>query len=56
MILHPHVQKRAQEEIDMVIGSGRLPNLNDRTQGSLPYVEAIMNEVLRWHNVTPFSE
>jgi hypothetical protein len=56
MVLNPHVQKRAQEEIDAVIGSGRLPNLNDRAQGSLPYVEAIINEVLRWHNATPFSE
>ena len=35
MILYPDVQKKAQEEIDRVVGSDRLPDFQDRK--SLPY-------------------
>jgi len=45
MILHPEAQKRAQAEIDAVVGTGRLPNFDDRK--SLPYVEALFREVDR---------
>ena len=45
MLLYPDVQKKAQEEIDRVIGSDRLPEHTDR--GSLPYVNAVMREGLR---------
>ncbi|QKD59379.2 cytochrome P450 [Fusarium oxysporum Fo47] len=45
--------KKAQEEIDGVIGNERLPNCSDRQ--SLPYVNAIVNEVLRWHPVAPMG-
>lgn len=51
MILFPEVQKKAQEELDRVIGTERLPTFTDRT--SLPYVDAVVKEVLRWHPVTP---
>ena len=44
MILYPEVQKRAQAEIDGVVGSSRLPNFDDRK--SLPYVEALFREVV----------
>ncbi|KAM5376056.1 hypothetical protein ACJA88_007167 [Fusarium oxysporum] len=53
MILYPDVQKKAQEEIDGVIGNERLPDCSDRQ--SLPYVNAIVNEVLRWHPVAPMG-
>ncbi|KJA16392.1 hypothetical protein HYPSUDRAFT_71398 [Hypholoma sublateritium FD-334 SS-4] len=43
---HPEVQKRAQEELDRIVGSSRLPVFEDREQ--LPYIEAIYREVLRW--------
>lgn len=46
MATHPEVQKRAQEELDRVVGSSRLPAFEDRDQ--LPYIEAIYREVLRW--------
>jgi cytochrome P450 len=36
-----------------VIGSARLPNFEDRA--SLPYVEAVLREVLRWHPAVPLS-
>jgi hypothetical protein len=45
MILYPECQRKAQEEIDKVIGIGRLPEFDDRE--SLPYVEWLMQEVLR---------
>ncbi|KAG6898411.1 hypothetical protein C0992_004122 [Termitomyces sp. T32_za158] len=46
MVLHPECQKRAQEEIDSVIGTGHLPDFSDRE--SLPYVECILQETLRF--------
>ncbi|KIL54000.1 hypothetical protein M378DRAFT_93279, partial [Amanita muscaria Koide BX008] len=42
---------KAQEEIDNVVGSYRLPSYEDRP--SLPYVEALYREVHRWRPVTP---
>lgn len=51
MALHPDVQKKAQAELDEVIGSGRLPDFSDRQ--SLPYVNALIMELVRWHIVTP---
>ncbi|XP_017774947.1 PREDICTED: probable cytochrome P450 303a1 [Nicrophorus vespilloides] len=45
LILNPEVQKKAQEEIDSVVGRNRTPSLNDRP--NLPYVEAIVMETLR---------
>jgi cytochrome P450 len=47
MITHPEVQKRAQEEIDCVVGTTRLPDLSDRHQ--LPYIDAIYRELLRYN-------
>lgn len=51
MILYPEAQKKAQEEINRVIGSGRLPDYADREK--LPYVEAFYREAMRWHPTTP---
>ena len=45
MVLHPHVLKKAHEEIDRVVGTSRLPDFDDRE--NLPYIEAIFQEVLR---------
>jgi len=53
MVLHPEAQKRAQDEIDSVIGRDRLPDLSDR--GRLPYVERIFKETLRWQPAVPTS-
>ncbi|KAJ7263401.1 cytochrome P450 [Mycena rebaudengoi] len=39
MVLYPECQKKAQAEIDSVIGSSRLPTFEDRE--NLPYVECI---------------
>ncbi|RDB29712.1 hypothetical protein Hypma_013789 [Hypsizygus marmoreus] len=51
MVLYPDVQKKAQAEIDAVIGQDRLPTLTDRPH--LPYVNAVVSEVLRWNSVAP---
>ncbi|PPQ90225.1 LOW QUALITY PROTEIN: hypothetical protein CVT25_012934 [Psilocybe cyanescens] len=53
MALNPHIQKRAQEELDRVVGSKRLPTLDDRK--SLPYLEAIYRELLRFKPPLPLS-
>ncbi|OBZ76387.1 O-methylsterigmatocystin oxidoreductase [Grifola frondosa] len=53
MTCNPDVQRRAQQEIDAVIGSDRLPNSADREQ--LPYVTALFLEVLRWNPVAPLG-
>ncbi|KAH7915421.1 cytochrome P450 [Hygrophoropsis aurantiaca] len=51
MVLYPEVQERAWLSIQSVIGTARLPNFNDRA--SLPYIDAILRETLRWHPITP---
>lgn len=51
MVLHPDAQSRAQAEIENVVGTGRLPDFGD--EKSLPYVSALVEEVLRWHPVAP---
>jgi len=51
MTLFPDVQKKAQAEIDAVVGPDRLPSFADRD--SLPYTEALVTEVLRWNVVFP---
>ncbi|EEB93814.1 hypothetical protein MPER_07486, partial [Moniliophthora perniciosa FA553] len=53
MLCFPEYQAKAQQEIDRVIGSGRLPNLDDKD--SLPYCNAIMCEVLRWLPIGSFT-
>lgn len=54
MTLYPNVLKRAQEEVDRVIGVDRLPSFSDRK--NLPYIEALVQETLRWENVLPLSK
>jgi Cytochrome P450 len=53
MSLYPEVQKKAQAEIDAVIGPNRLPDFHDRP--SLPYINAIVKESSRWNLVLPLG-
>ena len=53
MALYPEVQKKAQKELDAVVGAERLPDFSDRP--SLPYVSALVKELLRWHPATPMG-
>ncbi|KAF8917162.1 cytochrome P450 [Mucidula mucida] len=53
MVLNPDVLKQAHEELDAAVGRQRLPNFDDRS--SLPLVEAIVLEALRWRPVVPIN-
>ena len=54
MILHPEVLQKAQREMDSVIGTGRLPTHDDRV--SLPYLDCVMSECLRWGVPVPLGK
>ncbi|KAJ7250828.1 cytochrome P450, partial [Mycena haematopus] len=53
MATHLDVQKKAQTEIDTVVGTYRLPKFEDRP--SLPFVEALYRELMRWKPVGPLG-
>ncbi|KAG5952497.1 hypothetical protein E4U58_000765 [Claviceps cyperi] len=53
LILYPEVQRRAQQEIDEVVGGDRLPEFQDRDH--LPYVNALVKETYRWMPVVPIG-
>lgn len=46
MTMYPNVQKKAQAEIDRVVGKDRLPSFSDRDQ--LPYISTMIKEIIRW--------
>ena len=50
MCVFREAQHKAQEELDRVVGESRSPIWADAD--SLPYVSALVNEVLRWRTVT----
>lgn len=45
MVIHQNVYKKAQEEMDRVVGPDRLPDIQDRE--SLPYLRCIILELYR---------
>lgn len=49
MVTHPEVQKKAQEELDRVVGRNRMPNFAD--QPDLVYITAIVREMMRWRTI-----
>ena len=53
LLAFPEVQKRAQDELDAVVGRGRLPSFEDRAH--LPYNVALLREVLRWRTGLPLG-
>ena len=55
MTLYPEIQERAQAQIDSVLGKGwqRLPTFDDRQK--LPYVNAMVLELLRWNPAVPLG-
>jgi len=52
-MLFPSFYKQAQRELDTVIGGDRLPTIQDRLQ--LPFVEAVVLELLRWNVLAPLG-
>jgi len=53
MIKFPEVQRKAQEEIERVVGTDRLPSFHDREK--LPYVDAMVKEAIRWWPIVPMG-
>ncbi|KIJ34399.1 hypothetical protein M422DRAFT_263541 [Sphaerobolus stellatus SS14] len=53
MALNPDVQRKAQQELDAVLGGSRRPEFDDRSQ--LPYIAALCKETIRWHPVSPVA-
>ncbi|KZP21555.1 cytochrome P450 [Athelia psychrophila] len=53
MVLYPDVQAKAQRELDAVLGPNQLPSFAD--QDSLPYLTALVKELLRWEPLLPFA-
>ncbi|KAJ3562903.1 hypothetical protein NP233_g9292 [Leucocoprinus birnbaumii] len=53
LLLFPSVQKRAQKELDAVIGRSRLPSLEDKP--NLPYLNALVKELFRWKPIVPLG-
>ena len=54
MIIYPEIQRRAQAELDAVVGPHRLPTIQDRAD--LPYLGAIQKEIYRWAAIVPLGE
>ena len=53
MAKYPELQKKAQEELDTIVGPDRMPTYDD--YDSLFYVRAIFMECGRWLPVVPLS-
>ena len=53
ILLHPEIQKKAQDELDSVVGRERLPTFEDRPR--LPFINAMCKETLRWRPTTPLG-
>lgn len=53
MVLHPDIQTKCFKDIYNNVEKGRLPSLTDRQK--LPYIEAVIMEVMRLYYVVPIT-
>ncbi|EKD19257.1 uncharacterized protein L3040_009302 [Drepanopeziza brunnea f. sp. 'multigermtubi'] len=53
LTLFPDAVTKAHEELDRVVGSDRMPTFED--EKNLPYIRAMIKEVLRWRAVNKFG-
>lgn len=54
MAMNPDIQKKAQKEIDDVVGPGKLVNFEEH-ENALPYLNAICREIMRWRPALPLG-
>ncbi|KAJ7463862.1 cytochrome P450 [Mycena galericulata] len=55
MLANPDAQRVAQAEVDSITGGNHLPDFEDSDDESMPYVAALVKEVMRWRNVGPIA-
>lgn len=53
LMVNPEIRKQVQEELDVVVGSGRLVEESDLP--SLPFLRAVVKETFRLHPAVPLS-
>ncbi|XP_060801790.1 probable cytochrome P450 304a1 isoform X2 [Amyelois transitella] len=53
LVMQPELQDRLHEEVDRVVGSGRLPNLDDKIK--MPFTEACIREQMRMDTLVPLG-
>ncbi|KAJ3779525.1 cytochrome P450 [Lentinula aff. detonsa] len=53
MTLYPRVQQKAHEELDQVIGRTQNPMFSGMKNLRLPYIRAVVKEILRWNPPLP---
>ncbi|KAI0055220.1 cytochrome P450 [Artomyces pyxidatus] len=53
ILLYPDTQRRAQAELDAVVGRDRVPVFSDLPH--LPYIRAMVKETLRWRPALPLG-
>ena len=53
MARNTHIVKKAQQQLDCVLGGGRLPEHSDMDQ--LPYITAVIKETFRWAPPVPIG-
>ena len=53
MIHYPEVMRKAQAELDAVVGRERTPRFEDKE--NLPYIRAVIRETLRWRPPGPLG-
>ncbi|KAI0087382.1 cytochrome P450 [Irpex rosettiformis] len=53
LLHYPNVLRKAQEELDEVIGRERAPIFGDKD--NLPYIQAVVREIMRWRPPVPLG-
>ncbi|KAK7446301.1 hypothetical protein VKT23_014507 [Stygiomarasmius scandens] len=53
MVKNPEILRKGQEAVDKITSGDRLPSFAD--VGSIPFVDALVRETLRWNPILPLS-
>jgi len=55
MAMNPEIQKLVQQEMDSVLSANRMVFPTFELKSSLPYLDAVIKETMRWHPALPLS-